>query len=77
MYHQYTYFMLSRKCTDQELGPYHTYDIVAYSSLCQDPVAVIQDVSTNSGLVFQMIQRFNDYKLLPIHLKDAVLDMLE
>ncbi len=57
------------------LGTYSTYDIFAYSSW--RPIAMIPDVSLDESLVSKMIQCFNDYELSPIHLYDAVLDMLE
>jgi len=62
-----SYFMFRRKKYAPEIGTY----------LHQGPVQILQDVSTDAELVFRMVMAFNRYSLSPLHLKDAVLDMLE
>lgn len=73
----YTYFVFQRKKYAPELGEYRSYDIVVYSRLCDGPISILRDVTTDGDLAFRMAERFNRYGLFPIHLKDAVLDMLE
>lgn len=72
-----TYFMFWRKASAPELGTYHTYDIAAYGDLWRDPLAVVRDAALDGELVLRMVQTFNRCRLSPLHLKDAVLDMLE
>ena len=72
-----TYFMFRRKASVPELGEYHTFDIAVYGDLWREPLAVIRDVALDGELALRMIQTFNGCNLSPIHLKDAILDMLE
>lgn len=72
-----TYFMFRRKANAPELGAYHTFDIAAYGALWHEPLVVLRDVALDGELVFRMVQTFNRCHLSPLHLKDAVLDMLE
>ena len=72
-----SYFMFRRKKYAPEIGTYYSYDIVVYGLLHQGPVQILQDVSTDAERVFRMVMAFNRYSLSPLHLKDAVLDMLE
>ena len=72
-----TYFMFRRNANAPELGAYRTYDIAVYGDLWREPLAVLRDVALDGDLVFRMIQAFNRCHLNPIHLKAAVLDMLE
>lgn len=38
--------------------------------------STINDISTDRNQVIEMIEKFNTYELSPIHLKDAIEDML-
>ena len=71
------YFMFRRKQNAPEIGTYLSYDIVAYDHLIDRPAAVIRDVTPDGDLAYRMVERFNRLDLPLIHLKDAVLDMLE
>jgi len=72
-----TYFMIPEKRNAPDLGTYRTYNIAAYGKMYRPPVAVVRDVSTDAELVVRMVCAFTRNELDPIHLKDAVLDMLE
>ena len=72
-----SYFMFRRKKYAPEIGVYYSYDIVAYGYLLQGPLLIIRDVTTNAEQAFRMVWAFNRYGLSPLHLKDAILDMLE
>ena len=72
-----SYFMFRRKKYAPEIGIYYSYDIVAYGYLFQAPVRIVRDVSTDAELIFRMVWAFNRYGLSPLHLKYAILDMLE
>ena len=72
-----TYYLFRRKHFVPEIGTYYSFDIVAYRLLYCPPVVVLRDVAVDGNLVLRMIQVFNKLQLSPIHLKDAVLDMLE
>lgn len=73
----FTYFIKSQKKYAPEIGNYHSFDLVAYHELYRPPVAVLRDVTPDGNLALRMAQAFNKHQLSPIHLKDAVLDMLE
>ncbi|BDF66610.1 hypothetical protein CE91St43_05820 [Oscillospiraceae bacterium] len=72
-----TYILFQRKKYAPEIGAYHSCDLVAYRELYRPPVAVLRDVTPDGNLALRMVQAFNKHQLSPIHLKDAVLDMLE
>lgn len=72
-----SYFMFQSEKNAPGGSTYHSYDIVVYDRLTKKPVQILRDVSTDAELVFRMVRAFNKYSLDPIHLKDAVLDMLE
>jgi len=55
---------------------YVSYDIAAYDSFTRDIVAVVWDATPDRDLALRICERFNRYQLSPIHLEDAVLDML-
>jgi len=74
---QVIYFIIRETRNAPEIGTYRTYNIAAYGRMNRPPVQVIRDVSTNAELVVRMVCAFTKYSLDPIHLKDAVLDMLE
>ena len=69
--------MFRRKKYAPELGTYYSYDIVVYARIMDGPVAILRDVTPDGDLVFRMVELFNRCGLSPLHLKDAVLDMLE
>ena len=69
--------MFRRKNYAPEIGTYHSYDIVAYGPLILGPVQIVRDVSTDAELVFRMVSAFNRCGLSPLHLKDAITDILE
>ena len=71
------YFMFRRKQNAPDIGPYLSYDIVAYDHFIDGPVAIIRDVTPDGDLAFRMVELFNRLDLSLIHLKDVVLDMLE
>lgn len=71
-----TYFLAKSKKYAPEIGDYHSFALVAYRELYRPPVAVLRDVTPDGDLALRMIQTFNRHQLSPIHLRDAVLDML-
>lgn len=71
------YFMFLRKRNAPEIGAYRSFDIVAYDRILDGPAAVIRDVTPDGDLAYRMVEAFTRLGLSPIHLKDAVLDMLE
>lgn len=71
------YLMLRKKQYAPEIGPYSSYNIVAYGPLYLPPVAIIRDVTTNAALAYRMVTAFNQFHLSTDHLMDAIQDMLE
>lgn len=60
------------------LGHYFTYGRLAARKINSvwEPVEFIHDVTTDYLLVKKMEELFNRYQLYPIHLRDAIEDML-
>lgn len=60
------------------LGHYFTYGLLAARKINSvwEPVEFIHDVTTDYLLVKKMEELFNRYQLYPIHLRDAIEDML-
>ncbi len=77
MHTSYIYYAFYRKKYAPEIGTYHSYDIVVYDDFFRSPVQIVRDVSPDLDLVFCMIEKFNRFHLSPLHLKDAILDMLD
>lgn len=71
------YFMFLRNYTAPEIGAYRSYDIVAYERFIDTPAAIIRDVTPDGDLAYRMVEAFTRLDLSTVHLKDAVLDMLE
>ena len=72
------YYMFWTEKYAPELGVYHSSDIAVYEApFFRGPTLVLRDVTPEWDLAFRMIETFNRLNLSPIHLKDAVLDMLE
>lgn len=59
------------------IGTYVSYDIAAYDSFERDIVAIVWDATVDRNLALHMCQKFNRYQLSPVHLKEAILDMIE
>ena len=77
MHTSYIYYAFYRKKYAPEIGAYHSYDIVVYDDFFRRPVQIVRDVSPDLDLVFCMIEKFNRFHLSPLHLKDAIVDMLD
>ena len=58
------------------IGTYVSYDIAAYDCFKRDIVSIVWDATSNRDLALRMVGQFNMYQLSPIHLKDAIADML-
>lgn len=58
------------------VGTFVSYDIAAYDSFVRDIVQTAWDVTSDRNLALRMVERFNRYQLSPIHLIDAIQDML-
>lgn len=71
-----TYFMFPQKMYAPEIGAYNTYSIAVYGFLHEPPIRIVRDVSPDGELVFCMTQAFNRHKLSPLHLLNAIQDML-
>jgi len=59
-----------------EIGAYVSYDIAAYDCMRHDIEAIVWDATSDRSLALRMVERFNRYQLSPLHLEDAVRDML-
>jgi|GEM_PF-440429 len=67
------YCLIAETYNNIDLGEYHTYGIQV-SGL--DFSEVMHDISPCKDTVAWMIESFNQHQLLPVHLRDAVEDML-
>ena len=55
---------------------YDNFTIAEYDCFKRDIVSIIWDVTSDRDLALRMCQKFNRYQLSPIHLEEAVIDML-
>lgn len=67
------YGVMSENCRHIEIGKYHTYGIEVNG---REYAEILHDVSIDRETVNRMVGLFNEYQLSPIHLKDAVTDLL-
>lgn len=59
-----------------DIGTYVSYDIAAYDFFERDIVAIVWDATSDRNLALHMCEKFNRYQLSPVHLEEAVIDML-
>lgn len=59
-----------------ETGAYLGYDLVAVDGESGEVLACVADVTVDRALAETMAERFERGGLSPVHLKDAVLDLL-
>lgn len=76
MDNSYQYIMISSLKYAPGIGTYASFDIAAYDCFKRDIVSIVWDVTSDRDLALRMCERFNRYQLSPIHLKEAILDML-
>lgn len=67
------YCVILEKCYQSDIGQYHTYGIRVTGSNYEE---IIHDVSVCKETVAWMTELFNLHQLSPVHLKDAVEDLL-
>ena len=62
---------------DRDIGTYVSYDIAAYDCFERDILEIVLDVTVDRVKALSMCEQFNKYNLSLIHLKEAILDILE
>ena len=70
------YIMMPKIRYDPGIGKYVSYDIAEYDCFKRDIMTIAWDVTSDRDLALRMCEMFNRYQLLPIHLEEAVIDML-
>ena len=70
------YSMLPSLKFSPEVGTYVSYDIIAYDFFHRNTLDVVSDITTDRDLALSICYRFNKYQLSPIHLEDAILDII-
>ena len=70
------YIMMPKIRYAPGIGTYVSYDIAAYDCFKRDFVTIVWDATSDRDLALRMVGQFNRYQLSPIHLKDAIADML-
>ena len=71
------YIMMPKIRYAPGIGTYVSYDIAIYDCFKRDIVSIVWDVTSDRDLALRMVGQFNRYQLSPIHLKDAIADMLD
>lgn len=69
----WVYDVVPEKCYHINLGEYDTYGIEVTGS---EFSMVVHDVSVCKNITNNLVEMFNQYQLSPVHLEDAVRDML-
>ena len=72
------YRIISENCVSCDLVPYTAYGIQAISGTRENQhvYSTVSDISTDQRQVAEMVRKFNRFGLSPLHLLDAVEDML-
>ena len=75
---RWEYQPVGTQCFHPDIGSYRTYGLQVYQNTGQQrvPVLLLQDISTRQDSVENMAVLFTFHQLSPVHLHDAVLDML-
>ena len=71
------YIMMPKIRYAAGIGTYVSYDIAAYDCFKRDIVSIVWDVTSDRELALRMCEMFNRYQLSPIHLEEAIIDMLK
>lgn len=71
------YIMMPKFRYAQGVGTYVSYDIAAFDCFARDIVALVPDVTADRNTALHIVGQLNKYQLSPIHLNDAILDMLK
>lgn len=72
------YQAIAESMNDPELGQYDTYGIQAKKKVIRgwEQIELIHDVTTDRKFAYLLASLFNLHQLSPIHLRDALEDML-
>ena len=71
------YIMMPKFRYAQGVGTYVSYDIAAFDCFERDIVALVPDVTADRDAALHIVGQLNKHQLSPIHLNDAILDMLK
>lgn len=69
----WSYRVISEQLYNKEMGDYQSYGVRVTGPDYED---VIHDVSLYEDVVARMTEYFNRHQLSPVHMRDAVEDML-
>ena len=70
------YIMMPKIRYATGIGTYVSDDIAEYDCFKRDIVSIVWDVTSDRDLAIRMCEMFNSYQLSPIHLEEAIIDML-
>lgn len=70
------YIMMPKIRYATGIGTYVSYDIAVYDFFKHDIVCIVWDATTDRDLAIRMCEEFNRHQLSPIHLEEAIIDML-
>lgn len=72
------YRIISEVLATYDCDKYTAYGIQVVSKFENKPIvySTVSDISTERVQVAEMVEKFNDFELSPIHLMDAIEDML-
>lgn len=70
------YIMMPKIRYATGIGTYVSYDIAEYDCFKRYIVSIVWDVTSDCDLALRMCEEFNRHQLSPIHLEEAIIDML-
>ena len=73
---QTQYIMMPKIRYAPGIGTHVSYDIAVYDCFERDVVKIFGDVTPDRELALRMVGMFNRHQLSPIHLDEAIHDML-
>ena len=72
----YKYTVVTESLFHQDIGNYVSYGILCTDEISETTVSFISDVSSNKNLVDSIADKFTEFQLSPIHLREAIEDEL-
>lgn len=77
MDNSYQYILISSVKYATGIGTYASYDIAAFDIFHRYVDDIVFDVTSDRNTALRIIEKFNRYQLSPIHLEEAIMDMLD
>lgn len=76
MNNSYQYIMISSLKYESGIGTYASYDIAAFDIFHRCIDDIVFDVTSDRDMALRIVEKINRYQLSPVHLEEAITDMM-